>query len=118
MGGPEVALPADLSSQSRALESSSAGAGQLHYSTPKPLLLTHASEVSIFLDDKIFEADLEADPFELPPFDVAEKLLQAYLQNVHNSYPLLNKKAFTHQFYHCTYGKTLNGRGKQSRHLR
>jgi len=99
---PDFALPADSSLQGRVLEPSFAGAGQPRYSTPNPLLLTHVSEVSIFLDDKVFEPDLEADPFELPAFEVAEKLLQAYLQNVHNSYPLLNKRAFTHQFYHCT----------------
>jgi hypothetical protein len=99
---PNVAQPVNMR-QSQALESSFTSVERPLLSTPDPPVTLHASEVSIFLDDQAFEPDLEVDPFELPPFDMAEKLLQAYLQNVHNSYPLLNKKAFTHQFYHCTY---------------
>lgn len=105
---PNVAQSVNMS-KSKALESSFTGAERPRLSTPNPPVALHSSEVSIFLDDQVFEPDLEVDPFELPPFAVAERLLQAYLQNVHNSYPLLNKKAFTHQFYHCTYSTICSG---------
>jgi hypothetical protein len=105
---PNVAQQVNMS-KSRALESSFTDAEQPPLSTLVPPMALHPREVSIFLDDQLFEPDLEVDPFELPPFDVAEKLFQAYFQNVHNSYPLLNKRAFTHQFYYCTYTTICSG---------
>ncbi|KAF2034350.1 hypothetical protein EK21DRAFT_56709, partial [Setomelanomma holmii] len=62
--------------------------------------LMHTSKASFFLDDEVFEMDLEVDPFELPSFEDAERLMQAYMESCHNSFPFLAKKAFTHQLYH------------------
>jgi hypothetical protein len=60
------------------------------------------NKASFFLDDEIVEMDLEVDPFELPSFEDAERLLQSYMTSCHNSFPFLAKKAFTQQFYNCT----------------
>jgi hypothetical protein len=46
--------------------------------------------------------DAEVDAFELPAFEEAERLLQCYMENCHNSFPFLAKKAFIRQFYDCT----------------
>lgn len=67
-----------------------------------PPSLMHTKSASFYLDDEWLEVDLESDPFELPPFDEAERLLQIYMKNCYNSFPLLGKKAFIRQFYHCT----------------
>ncbi|KAJ4326003.1 hypothetical protein N0V94_000368 [Neodidymelliopsis sp. IMI 364377] len=64
---------------------------------PSPLM--ERNRASFYLDDEIFETDLMVDPFELPPFDVAERLMQAYMESVHNSFPFLQKKAFVNYFY-------------------
>lgn len=64
--------------------------------------LIHANQASYFLDDDLFELDLEVDPHELPSFEIAEKLLHAFLHSCHGSFPMLVKKTFLHQFYHCT----------------
>jgi hypothetical protein len=53
-------------------------------------------------DAQGFESSLELDPFELPPFEDAERLLHNYMDNCHNSFPLLSEDAFTRQFYNCT----------------
>jgi hypothetical protein len=54
------------------------------------------------LDDAVLANDIQADTFELPSFENAERLLQCYMENCHNSFPFLAKTAFTQQFYHCT----------------
>ena len=64
-----------------------------------------ANKASYFLDVESLETDPEVYPFEIPSFENAEKLFQAYIRSCHNSFPLLAKKAFTHQFYHCTFSK-------------
>lgn len=66
---------------------------------PSPLM--HTSKVSFYLDDEILETDFMVDPFALPPFETAEKLLQAYMESCHNTFPFLAKKVFISQFYHC-----------------
>jgi len=58
--------------------------------------------MSFYLDDEIFESDVMVDSLELPPFEHAERLLQAYMQSVQNSFPFLAKKSFVDRFYHCT----------------
>jgi hypothetical protein len=65
-------------------------------------LLVRTNKASFFLDDEIVSLDLKVDPFELPSFEDAERLLQSYMTSCHNSFPFLAKKAFTQQFYHCT----------------
>jgi hypothetical protein len=72
-----------------------------HRQEQYPSTLMHTNKASFFLDDEVFEMDLEVDPFELPSFEDAERLMQAYLGSCHNSFPFLAKKAFMHQFYHC-----------------
>lgn len=68
-----------------------------------PWPLMHTSKASFYLDDEPFETDVQVDPFEMPPFETAERLLHAYIESCHNSYPLLAKKAFVDQFYECTF---------------
>lgn len=68
--------------------------------TTAPLVPTN--RVSFYLDDEIFNLDLLADPFELPPFETAERLVQAYMESVQNSFPFLAKKTFVDRFYQCT----------------
>ncbi|KAF2109257.1 fungal-specific transcription factor domain-containing protein [Lophiotrema nucula] len=62
--------------------------------------LINSSSMSYYLDDENVEMDFMAAPFELPPFDIAEKLLQCYMDTAHNSFPFLAKKTFVGQFYH------------------
>jgi hypothetical protein len=59
-------------------------------------------QANLSLDDTVLANDVQVDTFELPSFENAERLLQCYMDNCHNSFPFLAKKAFTHQFYHCT----------------
>ncbi|KAF1913756.1 fungal-specific transcription factor domain-containing protein [Ampelomyces quisqualis] len=66
---------------------------------PLPNLI-YTRSASFFLDDECLEVDLDSDPFELPSFDEAERLLQIYMRSCYNFFPLLGKKAFTRQFYH------------------
>ncbi|KAF1933945.1 uncharacterized protein M421DRAFT_414993 [Didymella exigua CBS 183.55] len=68
-------------------------------SHPSPPLMP-ASKASFYLDDEVFETDIMVDPFEMPPFETAERLLQAYLDSAHNSFPILAKKTFLNRFYH------------------
>ncbi|KAF3045477.1 hypothetical protein E8E12_006913 [Didymella heteroderae] len=67
------------------------------YSTPA---LMPSNKASFYLDNEVFETDLAVDPFELPPFEIAEKLLQSYMESAHNSFPVLAKKTFVNRFYH------------------
>jgi hypothetical protein len=67
-----------------------------------PSSFVRTNKASFFLDDEIVNLDLEVDPFELPSFEDAERLLQSYMTSCHNSFPFLAKKEFTQQFYHCT----------------
>ncbi|KAH6620058.1 fungal-specific transcription factor domain-containing protein [Boeremia exigua] len=62
--------------------------------------LMPSSKVNFYLNDETFESDLLVDPLEMPPFEIAEKLLQAFMQSVQNSFPLLAKKTFVDRFYH------------------
>lgn len=59
------------------------------------------SKASFYLDDEIVETDLSVDPLGMPRFEIAEKLVQIYMESVHNSFPFLPKKAFLKRFYHC-----------------
>lgn len=63
--------------------------------------LIHTNQASYFLDDDLFELDVEVDPHELLSFEIAEKLLHAFLHSCHSSFPMLMKKTFLHQFYNC-----------------
>jgi hypothetical protein len=58
-----------------------------------------ATTSSFYLDDEIADLDFVVDPDELPPFDVAERLLNCYLSQVQDSFPILVKKSFVRHFY-------------------
>ncbi|KAF1366070.1 hypothetical protein EJ07DRAFT_150533 [Lizonia empirigonia] len=62
--------------------------------------LMQTSKASFYLDDEIVETDLSVDPLGMPRFEIAEKLVQIYMESVHNSFPFLPKKAFLKRFYH------------------
>lgn len=68
---------------------------------PTPTLMP-TNKASFYLDDEVFETDLMVDPYEMPPFEIAERLLQSYMESAHNSFPILAKKIFVNRFYHCT----------------
>jgi hypothetical protein len=61
-----------------------------------------ANKSNVSLDDAVVGIDTEVNAFELPAFEEAERLLQCYMENCHNSFPFLAKKAFIRQFYDCT----------------
>lgn len=59
------------------------------------------AKASFYLDDEVLDTDLLVDPFEMPPFEVAETLVHAYLESAQKSYPFLEKKAFVNRLRHC-----------------
>jgi hypothetical protein len=65
---------------------------------PFPQLNT--SSCSFYLDDETVDIDTIVDQTELPPLEIAERLLNCYMETVQNSYPMLAKKKFVTQFYH------------------
>jgi hypothetical protein len=83
-----------------AIEGRLAAHRERHNSYPTQLI--QASKASFYLDDEHFETDLVVDPFEMPQFETAERLLQAYMESAHNSFPFLAKETFVNRFYHCT----------------
>jgi len=62
----------------------------------------HTSKANYYLDQEPLETDFIADPMEMPPFETAERLIMAYMESCHNSFPFLAKKAVMSEFYHCT----------------
>ncbi|KAF2000680.1 hypothetical protein P154DRAFT_575736 [Amniculicola lignicola CBS 123094] len=64
----------------------------------KPRVQT--SSCSFYLDDERVEMDFMVDPFEMPPFPFAKKLLDCYLQTVQDAFPILPIQSFTTHFYH------------------
>jgi hypothetical protein len=60
----------------------------------------HTSSCSFYLDDETVDIDFVVDPFDLPPLETAQRLLNCYMQTVQASYPILAKKTFVTQFYH------------------
>lgn len=55
---------------------------------------------SFYLDEQPLAMNSLADPHELPPFPLAERLLKCYMSTVQSSFPFLSQKTFTRQFYH------------------
>ncbi|KAF2647339.1 hypothetical protein K491DRAFT_784785 [Lophiostoma macrostomum CBS 122681] len=66
----------------------------------KSIPMKHTSSVSYYLDDETIEMDMLTTPYEVPPFETAEKLLHCYMDTVHDTFPFLAKKTFVAQFYH------------------
>lgn len=58
-----------------------------------PTSLMQTSKASFYLDDEEFNVELDLDPLELPPFEIAEKLLQTYMESCHAYFPFLAKKS-------------------------
>lgn len=61
-----------------------------------------ARKASFYLDDEAFEVDMLVDAFEMPPYDIAKRLLSAYLGSAHNTFPILTKETLVNRFHHCT----------------
>ncbi|KAL5405047.1 hypothetical protein PMIN04_012442 [Paraphaeosphaeria minitans] len=57
----------------------------------------HVSTVTFYLDNKNVDLEFHVDPYELPTADVAEQLLNIYMEKVHNSFPILPRKLFQDQ---------------------
>ncbi|KAJ4299594.1 hypothetical protein N0V90_004840 [Kalmusia sp. IMI 367209] len=55
------------------------------------------SEATFYLDSDSAELDVMVDPYELPPPELAEKLLECYMRTVHKSFPILPAQ-FEEQF--------------------
>lgn len=62
-----------------------------------PLMQT--SSCNFYLDEEHVELDYTVDPFELPPFETAERLLKCFMDTVQDSFPILGQITFISQFY-------------------
>ncbi|OAG07114.1 uncharacterized protein CC84DRAFT_1117220 [Paraphaeosphaeria sporulosa] len=55
------------------------------------------STITFYLDNKNVDPEFPVEPYELPTADVAEQLLNIYLEKVHDSFPILPRKLFQDQ---------------------
>lgn len=55
------------------------------------------STVTFYLDSKNTDLEFYVDPYELPTADVAEQLLNIYMEKVHDTFPILPQKLFQDQ---------------------
>jgi hypothetical protein len=55
------------------------------------------SSFSFWADCDDVSVDYYVDPYDLPQPDIAEHLLQCYMSKVHDSFPILPRKAFEDQ---------------------
>ncbi|KAL5400413.1 hypothetical protein PMIN03_012390 [Paraphaeosphaeria minitans] len=65
-----------------------------------PLPLMSTNSCSFYPDEEPLDIDVDMDPYEMPPYELAESLLKCYMQTVQNSFPILSQKTFTKQFVH------------------
>ncbi|KAI8934733.1 hypothetical protein NX059_008423 [Plenodomus lindquistii] len=56
------------------------------------------SSFSYWADGENVCLDVYVDPYELPQPEAAERLLQCYMLKVHDSFPILSKTNFLHQY--------------------
>ncbi|KAJ4353103.1 hypothetical protein N0V95_003637 [Ascochyta clinopodiicola] len=56
------------------------------------------SSYSFWTDSQSVESDFLVNPYEMPPIEVAERLLACYMSKVHDSFPILPRKTFEDQF--------------------
>ncbi|KAF2856860.1 hypothetical protein T440DRAFT_12250 [Plenodomus tracheiphilus IPT5] len=70
-----------------------------HRQRVNPVPLMHTSKANYYLDEEPLETDFMADPMEMPPFETAERLMKAFMESCHNSFPFLAKKAVMNEFY-------------------
>lgn len=64
----------------------------------KPNVPTSAS--TFYLDGEGVEVDCSVEPYKLPTIEVAQRLLDRYMQTVHDTFPILSKETFTDQVRH------------------
>lgn len=64
--------------------------------------LVPVNKMNFYLDDEVLETDLLVDPFVMPPFETAQRLVQAYMESAQRSFPFLERHAFIDRFHHCT----------------
>ncbi|KAK7177536.1 hypothetical protein PSPO01_16415 [Paraphaeosphaeria sporulosa] len=55
------------------------------------------SAVTFYLDSKSIDLEFHVDPYEIPRADVAEQLLNIYMEKVHDCFPILPRKLFQDQ---------------------
>lgn len=53
---------------------------------------------SYWADSESVDVEFFVVPYDLPPMDTAERLLQCYMLKVHNYFPILQRKIFEEQF--------------------
>jgi hypothetical protein len=51
--------------------------------------MQHITDATFYLDSDDIQIDIAVDPYELPEWDVAEKLFDCYLNTVHSTFPLM-----------------------------
>ncbi|KAJ8108543.1 hypothetical protein OPT61_g8101 [Boeremia exigua] len=56
------------------------------------------SSYSFWADPESVDTDFFVDSYELPPLEIAERLLSCYMTKVHDSFPILPRKTFEDQF--------------------
>ncbi|KAL5401958.1 hypothetical protein PMIN03_011084 [Paraphaeosphaeria minitans] len=68
-----------------------------------------ASTTSFYLDNDAFDVDDAVDPYELPPMETAQKLVESYMHTVQDSFPILPRSSFTGNFraYYESVGQGL-----------
>ena len=63
--------------------------------------LMNTTQASYFLDHEYLDTDFMVEPFDMPPFEMAERLLLTYMEVCHSTFPFLAKKVFMDEFYNC-----------------
>ena len=61
-----------------------------------------ANTSTFYLDNDDVEVDYRLNPYELPPLETAQRLLDGYMDTVQDSFPILPRSSFTnnlHRYY-------------------
>lgn len=58
------------------------------------------SNFNFYLDNETVDMDFVVNPYELPPLEIADRLVRCYMDTIQPSFPILAKKIFINQFYH------------------
>lgn len=74
------------------------GRGQRKGSYAPGIGCEQVSSYSFWSDNESVDVDFFVDPYELPPLETAEHLLECYMSKVHDSFPILPIKIFEDQF--------------------
>jgi hypothetical protein len=103
----DAKLPADhsalgydlLGNSSEAHWLQAVAASQLEQSNSLERHTTELPSCSFWNDDERINVEVHASPYALPSLLTVELLLACYIDKVHNSFPILNGKAFTYQVH-------------------